>query len=239
MVFLVESEKVKDAIMPHMEPKITAKTRWSLFPKALTTPFSVAQVEDFAAQFGIVSRRDGGHGAWPIKPRKDSGTHSETLGEARFHTDAQYHERPERAFILACECPAQDGGENLLLSVEHAREAALESVGEEGLDLLEQPIWSWRTPSVFRTSDAPECSPDTAVFQIDGTMRWRFDNLVCKNEKQADVATRFADALDRSPHTVRVLLEPGDVLLCDNWYVLHARTHFQDRNRLLYRVRLE
>lgn len=224
--------------MQHKNLETIVKSHWSFFPKALPTPLSIPQVEEFAAQLGIVSRRDGGQGAWPIKPRKDSGTFSEILGEARFHTDAQYHELPERAFLLVCERPAQDGGANLVLNLEHAREAALESVGREGLDLLEQPIWSWRTPSAFRTSDTPEYSPDTAVFRADGTVRWRFDNLLCKTAKQTDVAARFADALDRSPHAVRVMLKPGDVLLCDNWHVLHARTHFQDPNRLLYRVRL-
>ena len=58
-------------------------------------------VEDFAEMFGELSRRDGGIGAWLVKPRKEAGTYSEIKGPAGFHTDSQYHHQPERLFVLA------------------------------------------------------------------------------------------------------------------------------------------
>ena len=104
-----------------------------MFRGVLPPPLTADAVEDFAGMFGDLSRRDGGMGAWLVKPRKDAGTYSEIRGPAGFHTDSQYHHQPERLFVLACDTPAKEGGNNLLLSVDDAREIAQQFLGDDAM----------------------------------------------------------------------------------------------------------
>lgn len=204
----------------------------------LPVPFVVPELERMAGSLGALSFRDGGVAAWPVKPRKVEGTFSERIGEARFHTDSQYHERPERFFMLACERPAEDGGENFLLARDAVIEVAEAALGVEGLKRLRQPVWRWSVPEVFRQPGAPEVSPASEVLRPDGTLRWRIDNLMVASKYDQELANAFADALDASPRRVTVRLQAGEILLCDNWRTLHARAYFADPERLLYRIRL-
>ena len=195
-------------------------------------------VEDFAERFGELSRRDGGIGAWLVKPRKDAGTYSEITGPAGFHTDSQYHDQPERLFVLACDTPADEGGDNLLISIDDAREIAQTNFGDDGVARMHQSVWRWAVPEVFQSATVPAVSPPSPIFRDDGTIRWRIDNLVCETDADQRLADSFEQALETSSRSEHVRLLPGDVLLCDNWYALHARTDFSDLNRVLYRARL-
>ena len=125
-------------------------------------------VEDFAGMFGELSRRDGGIGAWLVKPRKDAGTYSEIKGPAGFHTDSQYHHQPERLFVLACDTPAEEGGDNLLISVDDAREIAQISLGDDAVARMQQSVWRWAVPEVFQSATVPAVSPPSAIFREDG-----------------------------------------------------------------------
>ena len=211
---------------------------WTIYRRALDVPLAVDVVERFAARLGTPSLRDGDRAAWPVRPRKAHGTFSETDGEARLHTDSQYHRLPERAFILACERPANDGGASILLDSREARHIAHDQLGMEGLRLLERPLWSWSVPDVFQRQGVPPVSPPAAVFAEDGSIRWRIDNIQCGSEELFQIARSFADALSGARQVVRVVLGAGDVLFCDNRFALHGRETFSDRERLLYRVRL-
>lgn len=212
---------------------------WEYYPLALKTPVDPREVEEFAQQFGSVSTRDGGRGAWPIAPRRAQGTFSETDGEARLHTDAQYHAAPESSFILACSKPAREGGVNILLTATAAREIALEALGGSGLAKLDDARWSWTVPDVFRKRGTTDRSPPKPVFESNGAMRWRIDNIICQSSEDRDIAHAFADALHSSKETTQLGLGPGDVLFCNNRCALHGRTSFSDNRRLLYRVRLQ
>ena len=211
---------------------------WRVYPGALKQPVTAKEVEIFAEKFGALSRRDGGIGAWPVKPRKKSGTYSEISGPAAFHTDSQYHSHPERFFVLACDTPASEGGDNLLISHDDAHAVAMETLGLKGVDRLKQCVWRWKVPKVFQSESAPAVCPPSSIFREDGTIRWRIDNIVCENDADLSLAKAFGQALDVSPRAEHVRLESGDVLVCDNWRALHARTSFSDMNRFLYRARL-
>ena len=45
---------------------------WKVYRGVLKRPVAAEDVENFAERFGELSRRDGGIGAWPVKPRKKS-----------------------------------------------------------------------------------------------------------------------------------------------------------------------
>ena len=217
---------------------LSIQQQWRVFRGALKHPITAADVEAFATQYGDLSLRDGGTGAWLVKPRKKSGTYSEISGPAAFHTDSQYHSSPERFFVLACQTPALEGGDNLLIGVEDALEVAREVLGAEAVVRLKQSVWRWTVPKVFQSENTPAVSPPSPIFREDGTIRFRIDNIVCENSADFRLAKSFEQALDSSPRAERVRLQAGDVLLCDNWRALHARTSFCDMNRVLYRARL-
>ena len=80
---------------------LSPRQQWRVFRNVLKQPVTAESVEAFAEQFGELSRRDGGIGAWLVQPRKNAGTYSEIAGPAGFHTDSQYHNHPERLFVLA------------------------------------------------------------------------------------------------------------------------------------------
>ena len=217
---------------------LSPSERWRVFRGILPSPVTANAVEDFARNFGELSRRDSGIGAWLVKPRKAAGTYSEIKGPAGFHTDSQYHHQPERLFVLACHTAAEEGGENLLLSVDDAREIAQNSLGDDAVARMQQSVWRWAVPEVFQSATVPAVSPPSAIFREDGTIRWRIDNLVCETDADQLLAEIFEQALEGSSRSENVRLLPGDVLVCDNWYSLHARTDFSDHNRVLFRARL-
>ncbi|GAA0991562.1 TauD/TfdA family dioxygenase [Acrocarpospora macrocephala] len=187
-----------------------------------------------AEHFGRPSTRDGGQAVWEVKPRpgRAHGTFSERTGPAAFHTDAQYHARPEDYVCLFVVRPAADGGDTRLLGAA----AALSTVRPGTLAALRRPAWSWTVPEVFRAT-VPASRPAT-VATADGTIRWRADNLAQPLPgDQRRAATDFAVALERA-EACEVRHRPGDVIILDNRRTLHARTAFQDTDRLVLRVRL-
>lgn len=196
------------------------------------------EVTAFASRFGNVSDRDGGP-AWRIAPRRSSGTFSETAAAAPLHTDAQYRDEPEDAFVLACVRQARAGGDNVLLTVADLVAALTDRADWPELEpVLTMPIWRWRTPAVF---GAPRFNTPTAVLsrRDDGSpvMRWRHDNLI-HDDRYAWAADIVAAVAEAHPSSRVLRLEAGHVLVCDNATVLHGRTAFSDTERMLWRVRV-
>ena len=103
---------------------------------------------------------------------------------------------------------------------------------------MKQSVWRWAVPEVFQSATVPAVSPPSAIFREDGSIRWRIDNLVCETDADQLLADTFEKALEGSSRSENVRLLPGDVLVADNWYSLHARTDFNDKNRVLFRARL-
>jgi len=206
-----------------------------LGPDTVAEPDAVAR---YASRFGTISDRDGGS-VWPIAARASSGTFSMTAAAAPLHTDAQYRDHPEDAFILACVRPATVDGDTVLLTVAELVDTLASRHDWPELEAaLTAPLWQWRTPAVF---DGPETNSPTAVlsWRPDSSplMRWRYDNLV-QNEEHACAAKIVADVASTHPATRIIRLEAGQVLVCDNAAVLHGRTAFTDHNRMLWRVRV-
>lgn len=211
---------------------------WMTENIGLTATSNPETVVAYASGFGSVSNRDGGS-VWPVTARVDSGTFSMTAAEAPLHTDAQYRDDPEDAFVLACVRPACTGGDSVILSVADLVETlaarpdwlALKSV-------LTAPIWRWRTPAVF---GGPSSNTPVPVLNYRGdgspVMRWRFDNLI-RDERYSWAAEIVAHVAATHPSTKLLRLEAGQVLVCDNTTVLHGRTAFTDSRRMLWRVRV-
>ncbi|MFC6082589.1 TauD/TfdA family dioxygenase [Sphaerisporangium aureirubrum] len=192
-----------------------------------------------ATGFGRPSSRDGGREIWTVTPRttRPGATFSIRAGGAGFHTDAQYHSRPEDVVCLFVVRPAADGGDTMLLT---ARDVVAtlgrDPAGEVALERLAQPVWTWTPPDVF-TGKAAAAVPPMPVLPGDGTVRWRRDNLGPLRPPHAHAATVLESGLRRAPAT-RLRQHPGDVIVIDNHRTLHGRTPFADPERRLLRVRL-
>ncbi|MES2093599.1 MAG: TauD/TfdA family dioxygenase [Actinomycetota bacterium] len=213
---------------------------WFVFHSDAVAAGDKQAMTAIAEALGTESDRDGG-ALWPIAPRASSGTFSLTSEEARLHTDAQYHDRPEPAFLLFCVVPAScGGGANRLLRASDLSDGlgSTEMLTQADVASLRKEIWSWEVPAVFQTPSTQAISPPHAVLGGDETVRWRSDNLRPGNDEQSNTADRFREYIEGHPAVETVFLEAGDVLYCDNQRALHGRTAFQDQRRLLYRTRL-
>lgn len=194
---------------------------------------------EFAKLFGEPVDRDGGCFVWPISSRNEHGTFSETKCAAPLHSDAQYHDRPDRLFMLACVKAASSGGETIILEFADALRAVQDSgLTERQRKLLAMPLWRWRVPTVFQTSSSAIISPPHPAL-TNRRIRWRRDNLVVEGSELLSLADHFDDILTTCPYRTTFPLEPGQILICDNFRVLHGRTAFTDETRMLFRVRLQ
>jgi alpha-ketoglutarate-dependent taurine dioxygenase len=198
----------------------------------------ISRILDIAARFGRPSDRDGGIAAWRVRPLTDdpAQTFSVRTGHAPLHTDAQYRPVPESIVCLFAVRPAGDGGAARVLTLPDAL-AALDGhpTGSRLRRQLARPAWSWRVPPPF----AAEPPFRAAVLAVDGTIRWRRDNLASHlDDELRRAADDFGRCLESAPGITELPLESGDVLVLDNRRTLHGRTAFADPHRLMVRVRL-
>ncbi|MFE0589803.1 TauD/TfdA family dioxygenase [Micromonospora echinospora] len=185
---------------------------------------------------------DGTRFVWPVRSRPDAdaeATFSETTAAAGPHTDSQYSDRPEDAFVLHCARPADCGGGSTVLIRATDVIAVLDRRDPGSLALL-------------RRVDVPFAAPRT--FHMHGTswgrvvgagdrIRWRADTLAAglrltgyHRPGLRRAIQAFEDAVHEADR-VQFRLHAGEEIVVDNTRVLHARTAFRDRRRLLWRVR--
>jgi len=218
---------------------------------------------DISADFEAVVSRFGtmeGHGAtgqkiWRITPRPDLDhvpTFSEAAGEAPFHTDNSWVRNPEEYFALLVIRPADVGGESLILPVpELLRDFARTRQGPAAMRALHLLQFPFAMPVVFRSEaeGAAKVTPvvTAPVILSRSRIRFRYDVLIAGFQARPVLATaervdaveafnNFLTGVRETAPTIR--LERGDLLIGNNWTVLHARTDFTDPKRLLLRARM-
>jgi alpha-ketoglutarate-dependent taurine dioxygenase len=205
----------------------------------------VSAVLAIASAFGVPSSRDGGCRVWPVtpQPRGLGSTFSSMAGSAGLHTDAQYRSVPEELVCMFMVRPAAEGGLTRLLAARDAIEAiSCRPDAERLLRLLARPDWRWRVPEEFAGAEdgfRHLVGPCAAVLPGNSTIRWRGDNLSKEIPRALRHLAPVVDqCLDDAVGGVTIGLDPGDLVVADNRRTLHGRTWFDDRRRLLLRVRL-
>jgi alpha-ketoglutarate-dependent taurine dioxygenase len=162
-----------------------------------------------------------------------------------WHTDGYYNDQTRQihAFILHCVRPAGEGGENALLDPEIVY-IRLRDLDPEHIRSLMHAEAMTIPPNIV---DGVELRPATTgpVFTIDphGRLAMRYTDRKRNIEWRDDPMTTAAITALReilAAHdtpVMRLRLEPGWGVICNN--VLHARTRFSDAEapRLLYRAR--
>jgi alpha-ketoglutarate-dependent taurine dioxygenase len=215
-----------------------------------------ADLEALVSQLGTVTA----HGAsrqriWRIAPRPDLDhvpTFSEAAGEAPLHTDNSWVGRPEEYFALLVIRPAYDGGESLLCPVRKLlRDFGCTRHGRAVIRALRTRQFPFAMPVVFRSTDenAAKVTPvvTSPVLLSRTALRYRYDVLQAGFQVRPQLATaesvdaveafnEFLTGVRQTHRTIR--MESGDLLLANNYTVLHARTDFTDPRRLLLRARI-
>ena len=165
----------------------------------------------------------------------------------QWHTDGYYQppQRPVRAMLLHCVRSAGSGGENLLMDHEMAY-IALRDAHPQCLQALMAPD-AMTIPERHDDDGVARAEQSGPVFSVDaqdGFLHMRYTARTRSVVWKDDAATLAGAAFLRrllqpdAPHVLRVRLEPGMGLVCNN--VLHQRSGFVDDPRcprLLYRAR--
>lgn len=155
----------------------------------------------------------------PVHDRFGSKLRSSSSAAFALHTDEAFLETPCRWVLLHCwrPDPAQQGA-SLLADLCVLNSPELRSVSQRKFPY---PCG----PHATCPSDAP----------------WRFNrDLLAPDALAPEVQSAVADlAATLTQHQVRFLLQPGELLLIDNWRIAHGREAFApDSPRLLKRLRL-
>jgi Taurine catabolism dioxygenase TauD, TfdA family len=163
-----------------------------------------------------------------------------------WHTDGYYNPRARRirAMLLHCVRGALEGGESALLDHELAY-VLLRDEDPEHVRALSAPD-ALTIPARLEDGAVARPAETGPVFSVEGRtgpLHMRYTARGVNISWKDDAATRAARAaleriLAHSPYVLRLRLEPGIGILCNN--VLHARSAFRDApgyRRLLYRAR--
>ena len=190
---------------------------------------------------------------WPVSPRFEPSpiytpTITEHNGGAEIHTDSAFKIVPENYVLLYAHHPATDGGLSLLLSADRVLAKLAESdSGRECIRILKSQDFPFRVPTVFtkHRSDAAVEFISATILSERPQIRYRYDSIVSALRfLRTPLPSKAIWALAYFRHTLQHLspgvlaLNCGDLLVVNNYLVMHGRTAFEDRERMLLRIRL-
>lgn len=191
---------------------------------------------------------------WPVSPKPElppayTPTITEHNGSAEFHTDSAFKAMPEDYVLLFAHHPAADGGgRSLLLSASRVLTKLSETdAGLECIRILQSKRFPFRVPTAFtrhrRDADVEWIS--APILSDRPQIRYRYDLILSALQcLRTSLSPEAEWALAHFKETLHQLspcvfgLNCGDLLVINNHSVMHGRTAFEDRDRMLLRVRL-
>lgn len=193
---------------------------------------------------------------WPVKPEKNHAvkntTFSQRIGEAEYHTDTQYFEKPEKYMSLWCINPDRNGGGvSGLLDGRKILSEIQKRYGTEVIQVLSESLFPFRVPSVF-TEHGDDTNPEIyygPIFNNTNTelplVRYRRETLekglISKGAVLSHSEKYALECIEKVLHDpnleFKYFLRKGDVIFANNHELLHMRTYFDDMERFLIRVR--
>jgi len=144
------------------------------------------------------------------------------------HTDGHDLEKPPRLFLLLCCQPTRCGGGLTQISD-----------GHQIMDHLNEKHYLTATTKEFSFSSNPSKQVmnsdgfnDVVFSPTDNQVRYSFNYLKSQDESGlVDEIRTLHEAMSMS-----VALEANDLLICDNYRIIHSRTSFEDDTRALVRA---
>lgn len=191
----------------------------------------------FAASFGAPIPHHNGELIWDIRfePEIDSAYHSGNGGALSPHTEANEHPGlPPRYLMLWCIRNASGvGGETTLVDGYEW----IKGLSEETRVKLRANRYVWRSSDGITQSGYCSSASHPILEEFNAVQILRYDYFDV--EKKGD---GFLDSMLESgrkfyeEHKIAIRIEPGCILLWDNWRMLHGRNAFSDLNRHLKRM---
>jgi len=200
------------------------------------TPCAMESVADVAGRIGYVRHTIFG-GLWEFEANENMADSAYTPKELRPHTDGTYsHDAPGLQMLLCMEYDAT-GGESIMVDGFRIAAALEESSPQIYADLTRIGV-----TGVYK-GDGVELKARRPIFRTDETGRLvqvSFNNydrdtvMLPRDDMRALYAgIRAFDNLANDPaFQWRYTLEPGDMMVFDNWRVLHGRGPFRGRRKM-------
>ncbi|WP_245487593.1 TauD/TfdA family dioxygenase [Rhizobium leguminosarum] len=163
--------------------------------------------------------------AQAARPHQYSGVYG--FNEFPLHTDLAHWARPPRYLLLRCLRGDKDVATRVL--------SADDFIEAIGMDLLERSLFKPRRPSRFGTPALL-----TSIFKIDSVTGLRWDQLFLTpmNSEAEEAKIRASQIRELGPLHEFHLRDLGDILLIDNWRMLHGRGPVSSAVRIIERVYL-
>ena len=199
-------------------------------------PRDLTSVEILAAKFGYVRQTIFG-GIWSFEAdaaMHDSAYSAEAL---RPHTDGTYSFDPPGVQILLCLEKEGEGAESIFVDGFHVAEQVRVAEPEVFDDLCQIPI-----RGVYK-GDGLVLRAEHPVFRVREGRVYQ----VCFNNYDRDVMTFSEERLERAYRGIRVVdslfndldnqwrhtLLPGEAIIFDNWRILHGRTEYTGKRKIV------
>lgn len=204
----------------------------------------------FCSLLGSPTPHIGNEYVWDIKaqPKNSSqyNTFSETNSSAPFHTDTQYREVPEKYMsLLSLKISSINEGLTEIINANNLiADFSSDAIGKEYIETLRTVKYPFLVPSIFSKE---KLTPEIIYAKIIDDkipIRYRYDSIIRGlkysikfSKKQVDAINYFDSFLNNYKNKETFLLNEGEVLIVNNYKILHSRTEFFNLNRHLLRVR--
>ena len=189
---------------------------------------------------------------WTVACRSDlqgrEATFSELNTIAPFHTDSAFRQVPEKYFGLWTIKAATDGGNSTAINSKQVIESLADLVsGRECLEILRHDNFPFHVPPAFASnSDEPQII-QAPIVADSPLIRFRLDTIMKGFKYCPELATPerlwavkyFDRFLQGYCDKLEFKLNDGEVVFFNNHTMLHGRTAFKDRDRLLLRIRID
>lgn len=200
------------------------------------TPCSMASVDEVVKKIGYVRETIFG-GLWEFEANEDMADSAFTPKELRPHTDGTYsHDAPGLQMLLCMEYDAIGGDSIMVDGLRIADEIrrndpalfdAMTRIGVTGLYKGDGVMLRAQRP-IFRLGNDGEIAQVTFNNYDRDTVRLNSTDMAALY-----AGIRAFDNLANAPdYQWRYQLKPGEMLVFDNWRILHGRGAFQGRRKM-------
>ena len=191
----------------------------------------ISSVENIANKIGYVRNSIFG-GLWSFDSNEDKADSSYTQEELRPHTDATYsNDAPGLQLLLCCEYNAE-GGDSIMVDGFKIAEI-IKKENEELFEILSTTNvkGNYIGDGVFLQAERPifNLNSNNELFQVSFN---NYDRAPFRFEK--DLTIKFYEAIKKFDLLAnskecqwRHILKPGELLIFNNWRILHGRGSFE------------
>ena len=236
--------EVDDKIFINFD-KVNSKDGFKLFLKKLydfgfcvvtNCKTDMSSVETIANKIGYVRQSIFG-GLWSFESDKNMADSAYTQDELRPHTDSTYsNDAPGLQLLLCCEYEA-NGGESIMVDGFKIAET-IKKENKEFFDILSkiEVIGQYKGDGVYLKAQRPvfRLNNDEEILQVSfnnyDRAPFRFKN---------DLTLKFYESIKKfdllansKEYQWRHILKPGELLIFNNWRILHGRGSFKGKRKI-------